>query len=265
MSYENPYATGDFFTQLTSLQDDLADYRTLVGGLQQSQIAALNAVGIQELETAKDQIAQSTNHLRQQQQQLTPKLENLFKAADDSDKQKQAENMRVQFQQAIRQFMEVDNAYNQSNLNKAVEQYQIVNPDASYDQAVQFVNEVGDEQVFDQAIAMQQRRGEAMGVLDEVKARHQEMLRTLQQTNELNTLLNDLQALTFEQQEILDSAEQNVTKAERDLEKGDANVIKARDHAKKGRKWRWILFWIVVILICAIVGGVVGGVVGSRN
>lgn len=275
---ENPYGSAagapaasagaaDFFTQLQSLKDDLADYNGLISHLQQLQVSALNSVGLEELENIKAQIANTTANLRTaQSDEIKPKLEALFHStAGDKDKQNQCENMRAQFQTAIRKFMEVDNVYNQSNLSLAVEQYQIVNPDASYDEAVDFVNQVGDQQVFDEAIAMQNRKGEAMGVLDEVKARHQEMLRTLQQTSELNQLLNDLQGLIFEQDEVFDTVNANVAKAEDKLERGDANVIKARDHAKKGRKWRWILFWVVVILICAIVGGVVGGVVGSRH
>lgn len=273
---ENPYGSAaaggyeakeDFFSQLQGLKDDLSDYNGLINHLQQLQISALDAVGIDELENIKSQISNTNANLRSaQSDEIKPKLESLFQSCGgDKDKENQCENMRTQFQTSIRKFMEVDNAYNQSNLNKAVEQYQIVNPDASYDEAVDFVNQVGDQQVFDEAIAMQNRKGEAMGVLDEVKARHQEMLRTLQQTSELNQLLNDLQGLIFEQDEVFDNVNVNVAKAEDKLERGDANVMKARDHAKKGRKWRWILFWVVVILICAIVGGVVGGVVGSRN
>ncbi|GMM28783.1 syntaxin [Martiniozyma asiatica (nom. inval.)] len=271
---ENPYegekTTGnsvDFFGQLESLKDDLSDYNGLISHLQQLQISALNAVGVEELGNIKSQISNTTQNLRSaQSDEIKPKLEELFKSCEgDTDKQNQALNMRTQFQQAIKRFLEVDDAYNQSNLNKAVEQYQIVNPNSSYDEAVDFVNQVGDQQVFDEAIAMQNRKGEALGVLDEVKARHQEMLRTLQQTAELNQLLTDLQDLIFEQDEVFDTANENIYKAQDKLERADANVIKARDHAKKGRKWRWILFWVVVILICAIVGGVVGGVVGSRH
>lgn len=112
---------------------------------------------------------------------------------------------------------------------------------------------------------MANRKGEAIAVLDEVKARHQEVLRAVQITTELNALLNDLQDLAFQQEEFITSANENIDKAQVQLERGDANVIKARDHAKKARKWKWILFWVVVILICAIVGGVVGGVVGSGH
>lgn len=257
----------EFFTKIETLKDDLNDYNGLINQLENLQISSLNAVSAEELNTIKSKIDQITNSLRSYQTvEIKPKLEDLFKSCGgDKDKEQQTENIRNQFRIAIQRFAQVDDNYKQSNQNKAIEQYQIVNPDATYNESRQFVDQLGDEQVFDQAIQMANRKGEAIAVLDEVKVRHQEVLRAVQVTAELNELLNDLQDLVFEQDQLFDSANQNVAKAQVQLEKGDANVIKARDHAKSSRKWKWILFWVVLILICAIVGGVVGGVVGSRN
>lgn len=230
-------------------------------------MSALNAVSAEELNAIKAQIDSATNNLRSTQSlEIKPKLEELYTSCGgDADKEQQAENIRNQFRTAIQKFAKVDDSYRQSNQNKAIEQYQIVNPDATYNEARQFVDQIGDEQVFDEAIAMANRKGEAIAVLDEVKARHQEVLRAVQLTAELNELLNDLQELVFQQEEVITSANQNINVAQDQLERGDANVIKARDHAKKARKWKWILFWVCVILICVIVAAVVGGVVGSRN
>ncbi|GAV27332.1 hypothetical protein PMKS-000796 [Pichia membranifaciens] len=257
----------DFFTKIQVLKDDLNDYNGLINQLERLQVSALNAVSAEELDAIKAQIDSATSNLRSTQSlEIKPKLEDLFTSCGgDKDKEQQTENIRNQFRNAIQRFAKVDDGYRQSNQNKAIEQYQIVNPDATYNEARQFVDQIGDQQVFDEAIAMANRKGEAIAVLDEVKARHQEVLRAVQLTAELNELLNDLQELVFQQEEVIDSANQHIDLAQGQLERGDANVIKARDHAKKGRKWRWILFWVCVVLICAIVGAVVGGVVGSRN
>lgn len=261
------YSNEDFFTKIQNLKDDLNDYNGLINQLENLQISALNAVSADELNAIKAQIDSTSMNLRStQSSEIKPRLEDLFKSCNgDKDKEQQTENLRNQFRNAIQKFAKVDDNYRQSNLNKAIEQYQIVNPDATYNQAYQFVEQIGDQQVFDEAIQMANRKGEAIAVLDEVKTRHQEVLRAVQLTSELNLLLNDLQDLVFEQEAVIDSANKNIEAAQDQLERGDANVVKARDHAKKGRKWRWILFWVVVVLICAIVGGVVGGVVGSRH
>jgi syntaxin 1B/2/3 len=257
----------DFFSKIQTLKDDIADYNGLINQLETLQVSALNAVSAEELNAVKAQIDNTTANLRDTQgSEIKPRLEDLFKSCNgDKDKEQQVENIRNQFRNAIQRFAKVDDNYKESNQNRAIEQYQIVNPDATYDQAYQFVDSIGDEHVFDQAIQSANRKGEAIAVLDEVKTRHQEVLRAVQLTSELNALLNDLQDLVFQQDEMLNTANKNIEIAQTQMERGDANVIKARDHAKKGRKWRWILFWVVVVLICAIVGGVVGGVVGSRN
>lgn len=263
----NAFSGEDFFTKIQILKDDLNDYNGLINQLERLQVSALNAVSAEELNAIKAQIDSTSNNLRSTQSlEIKPKLEDLYTSCGgDKDKEQQAENIRNQFRNAIQRFAKVDDNYRQSNQNKAIEQYQIVNPDATYNEARQFVDQIGDEQVFDEAIQMANRKGEAVAVLDEVKARHQEVLRAVQLTAELNELLNDLQDLVFQQEEQIDSANKNIEQAQDQLEKGDANVIKARDHAKKARKWKWILFWVCVILICVIVACVVGGVVGTRN
>ncbi|ONH75909.1 hypothetical protein CAS74_000771 [Pichia kudriavzevii] len=260
-------AGDDFFSRIQTLKDDLNDYNLLINQIERLQMSALNAVSADELNAIKAQIDSVSNNIKSVQTlEIKPKLTELYETVGgDVDKEEQVNNIRNQFRNAILRFQQVDDSYRQSNQNKAIEQYQIVNPDATYSESLQFIDHIGDQQVFDEAINMANRKGEAVAVLDEVKTRHQEVLRAVQMTNELNILLDDLQNLAFQQDEIIDSANKNIERAQDQLERGDANVVKARDHAKKGRKWRWILFWVVVVLICAIVGGVVGGVVGSRH
>lgn len=257
----------DFFTKIQIIKDDIEDYNDLINQLEKFQVSALNCSSVEELQTIKHKIDSITLNLKSAQfNEIKPKLVELFNNyGGNKDFEDQIENVRNQFRKAIQKFTKVDESYRQSNQNKAIEQYQIVNPSATYNESLQFVNQVGNEQVFDEAIQMANRKGEAIAVLDEVKVRHQEVLRAVQMSVELNELLNDLQELTFQQDQLLDSANENINKAQNQMEKGQANVVKAVEHAKSGRKWKWILFWIVVVLICAIVGGVVGGVVGSRH
>ncbi|KAF6011904.1 hypothetical protein HII13_002372 [Brettanomyces bruxellensis] len=266
-NYELQGDSTDFFSQIQNLKDDLSDYNDLIDRLERLQVKSLNAIGSEEISSLQNQIDSTSANLEDlQKNTIRPKLQKLYKTCGkDTDKQRQAENLTQQFRTAITRLAKIEDGYNQSTIQKAVDQYQIVNPQASEDQARQFVDQVGNQQVFDNAIALSNRKGEAMTVLQEVQARHQEVQRTEKMAAELNQLFSELQNLVFEQDEMFDLANQNIDVAQDNLERGDANVIKARDHAKKGRKWRWILFWIIVIIILAIVGGVVGGVLGSRK
>lgn len=266
-SYELSGDRTDFFSQVQSIKDDLNDYNNLTDRLQKLQTKSLNAIGTDEISSIQNQIDTTSANLEDlQSNTIKPKLQQLYRSCNgDKDKQSQAENLKQQFRTSITRLAKIEDGYNQSNIQKAVDQYKIVNPSASDGQARDFVDESGDQQVFDNAIALSNRKGEAMTVLQEVQARHQEVERTEKMAAELNQLFSELQGLVFEQDQQFDSAVQNVTEAQDNLERGDANVIKARDKAKKSRKWKWILFWVCVILVLAIVGGIVGGIMGSRK
>ncbi|ESX02769.1 Conserved hypothetical membrane protein [Ogataea parapolymorpha DL-1] len=272
----NPYAensayemtgTNQFFTLVQDIKDDLSDYNTLIDRLEKLQLDSLNAIGSEEMASFQRQIDNNNNTLSDlQKNTIKPKLQALYKeCGSDTDKQKQAENLTAQFRASITRLAKIEDRYNQANKQKAINQYKIVNPDATYDEAAEFVYTVGDQQVFDNAIRMSNRKGEAMTVLQEVQARHMEVERTERLAAELNQLFGDLQELVFEQDVMFDNVNENVAVAQDHLERGDANVIKARDHARKGRKLKWIIFWVCVVIICIIVGAVVGGVVGAAK
>ncbi|VEU19840.1 DEKNAAC100266 [Brettanomyces naardenensis] len=254
-SYELKGDTTSFFPQIQRLKDDLADYNNLIDRLERLQVKSLNAIGSDEINSIQTQIDSTSNNLEDLQgNTIKPKLQQLYKSCgQDTDKQQQAQNLTQQFRTAITRLAKIEDGYNQSNIDKAVDQYKIVNPQATDNQARDFVDQVGNQQVFDNAIAQSNRKGQAITVLQEVQARHQEVERTEKLAAELNQLFSELQNLVFEQDERFDSAIQNVHVAQDYLERGDANVIKARDHAKKGRKWKWIIFWAIVILIIVAV------------
>ncbi|GMG19498.1 unnamed protein product [Ambrosiozyma monospora] len=282
-NYDNPYATdaghqastsyplqtgaNPFFTSVQDIKDDLKDYNALIDQLERLQTSSLNAIGTQEVQSLQGKINQTNTNLSDlQKNTIHPKLKELYKiCGQDKDKQSQAENLTQQFKTAINKARTIESNYKQQNTSKAIDQYKIVNPNASYDEAAEFVNNAGNEQVFDSAIAQSNRRGESMSVLQEVQARHQEVERTERMAAELRQLFDDLQDLVFEQDQMFDDIEQNVAVAQENQVQGDKHVVKAVKTAKKNRRLKWILFWIIVIIICAIIGGVVGGVVGSRN
>lgn len=266
-SYQLQGDSTNFFSQIQTLKDDLSDYNDLIDRLERLQVKSLNAIGTDDINSIQSQIDGTSANLEDlQKNTIKPKLSKLYKSCGkDEDKRRQAENLTQQFRSAITRLAKIEDGYTQSNQQKAVQQYKIVNPQATDDQARQFVDEVGNQQVFDNAIALSNRKGEAMTVLQEVQARHQEVERTEKMASELNQLFSELQNLVFEQDELFDAANQNVTVAQENLERGDANVIKARDRAKKHRKWKWILFWLVLIFIIIIVVVIVVAVLKTRK
>lgn len=262
-----------FFTKIQDIKDDLNDYNGLIDRLEKLQFDLLSAVGNQEVEILKKQIENTSFNLSDlQSNTIKPKLTELYKLCNnDIDKQEQAKNINSSFRNSMEKLAKIEDNYQLKNKSKAIDQFKIVNPDSTDEEALNFINNSSNangetsQQIFDNALKYSNRKGEAMNVLQEVQARHMEMERTERLAAELTQLFNDLQELVFEQDIHFDEIHENVQVAQKDLEKADANVIKARDHAKKGRRLRWIIFWCIVILICIIVAAVVGGVVGSRN
>lgn len=262
-----------FFTKIQDIKDDLNDYNGLIDRLEKLQFDLLSAVGNQEVEILKKQIENTSFNLSDlQSNTIKPKLTELYKlCGSDTDKQEQAKNINQSFRNSMEKLAKIEDNYQLKNKSKAIDQFKIVNPDSTDEEALDFINNSSSangetsQQIFDNALKYSNRKGEAMNVLQEVQARHMEMERTERLAAELTQLFNDLQELVFEQDIHFDEIQENVQVAQKDLEKADANVVKARDHAKKGRRLRWIIFWCIVILICIIVAAVVGGVVGSRN
>ncbi|GMG25715.1 hypothetical protein BVG19_g409 [[Candida] boidinii] len=262
-----------FFTKIQDIKDDLNDYNGLIDRLEKLQFDLLSAVGNQEVEILKKQIENTSFNLSDlQSNTIKPKLTELYKlCGGDTDKQEQAKNINQSFRNSMEKLAKIEDNYQLKNKSKAIDQFKIVNPDSTDEEALDFINNSSSangetsQQIFDNALKYSNRKGEAMNVLQEVQARHMEMERTERLAAELTQLFNDLQELVFEQDIHFDEIQENVQVAQKDLEKADANVVKARDHAKKGRRLRWIIFWCIVILICIIVAAVVGGVVGSRN
>lgn len=107
---------------------------------------------------------------------------------------------------------------------------------------------------------MQNKTAEARQVYENVKYRHDELVKIQEMAASLNQMFNDLQDIVLEQDEILNSANYQVNSAQQELEKGDANVVKAVNLSKRNRKCKWIIL-VLCIILAAIIAGVVAGVV----
>lgn len=258
----NGYNGELFFSSLSTVQGGLSEYESQLDNLaqahhnaDQSQITALS-----------QSIRSTTDSIKYQFSQLESQVKK-----SDPDQIKQYNNALSRFRKLVVRESQLDSNYQHHLRERGVQEYQILNPDATYEQAIDAIENYGNQSVLANPMLveqsrydaqMQQRIGEATTTFNEVKNRHQEMLRVSEQVDQLNMLLNDMHDLLLEQDTVFDNIQQNYTSAERDFERGDANVIKARDHAKKGRKWRWILLCCVIFLILVIVGVVVGLVKG---
>ncbi|GMM30023.1 hypothetical protein DAMA08_027680 [Martiniozyma asiatica (nom. inval.)] len=276
---ENPFADNyelsskpqDFFGTLSQLQSSLGQYETALDRLSQTQHNSLNNLertgGSDDVKNLSLQIRELTSTIKQQVSTLESNVQR-----SDPDQVNQYNNAIGRFRRLVMKESQIDASYQQQLREKGIEEYQILKPDATYEEALDAVDQFGGNVLQNSVLVeksqanaeMQARIGEASTVLSEVQYRHQEMLKISEQVLQLNILLEEMHEMMVEQDQIFDSAQYNYEQAQHQQERGAANVIKARDHAKKGRKWKWILLCCVIFLILIIVGLVVGLVKGLK-
>jgi len=92
--------------------------------------------------------------------------------------------------------------------------------------------------------------------LAEIEARTKGMQNIYESLEELRVMWNELNFLTSEQQEMIDSIDNNVQRTNEYVHQATANLEKAEEHQKKSRKCQFILLCIcLVVLIVVIFGG----------
>ncbi|GAV29965.1 hypothetical protein PMKS-003471 [Pichia membranifaciens] len=251
-----------FLNECQRIKDEIEQYKSNIDYLKQLQYQQMNAVSETEKKRTLDQIDSSTMEMKTMQIDIKNGIERLKTQVDrsDPDMVNQLNNLNRLFRGALRELIVEEDNFKESVTHQAVEQYQIINPEASYDEAQQFVLQNGPEEIFSTSLEMQNKKAEAMEVFENVKYRHDELLKIQEMAATLNQMFNDLQDIVLEQGEYLTSANENIDLAQNQLEKGDGNVIQAVQTSKKNRKCKWIIICLCILLAC-IIAGVIAGLV----
>ncbi|KAF2755079.1 t-SNARE [Pseudovirgaria hyperparasitica] len=160
--------------------------------------------------------------------------------------------------QTIQRYQSMEREYRRDMQQQAERQYRIVKPDASPEE-IREATENPEAPIFQQALMQSDRRGQATSVLNNVRARHEEIQKIERQMTELAELFQDLDRIVMEQDEVIHNIE---TKAE---ETG-TNVVAANEQidtaidlakARQRKKWWCVLIVVLIIIAIAIIIGVV--------
>ncbi|CDK29758.1 unnamed protein product [Kuraishia capsulata CBS 1993] len=252
-----------FMNEVSKVKNGFENYKELIQLIDQRQSSLVTEFSSDRTQVLKQQINNLSSEASATQQKLKQEVKGLFKlAGTDETKQQHAKSCQNTFLGLIQEFLRVEDKYKQQNLNQAERRYRIVNPDASEQEVETFVNEMGSDQIFADAL-LTNRRGEATAVLQEVQTRQQEMQKAEKMAAELSRLFEDMQLLVVEQNEVIEAVGVSVKAAQKDIQSGIKNVDEAAISARKARRKKCWIFWIVVIILCVIIAAVVGGVVGS--
>lgn len=281
MQYDNPFETSEnpfsdpyvpsndasFVNQCQKIKDDIETYKTNVDYIKQLQYKQMNSVSENDKQEILKELDNANMNMKSLQSQIKNNIESLKFQVDKSDPDmiNQLNNLNRLFRGALREMIVEEDNFKEAVTNQAVEQYQIVNPNSSYQEAQEFVLYNGTEEVFSNSLELQNKKAEALEIYQNVKYRHDELLKIQEMATSLNQMFNDLQDLVLEQDEVLNNANNQINVAQTELEKGDANVVQAVHTSKKNRKCKWIIFVLIILLACIIAGVVAGLVKGLRG
>ncbi|KAH8911837.1 t-SNARE [Coniochaeta sp. PMI_546] len=235
------------------------DRRTQVSG----QIDELDRE-IEDISDKQGQALQSTNPEREQQQiqemiqrfRLTAsgirsQIQSLKNEAGADQAKLQHVNLLMNnFRSRYDRLLQLESNYNQQVRTQMARQYQIVNPNATPEEARDAVADQSfqDGGIFQQALRTE-RTNQARSVLGNVQARHNEIQRIERSMQELAELFQDLDTMVVQQEAVIVNAERQTEQTNENIGKGTEEVDKGIVHARRARRNKWICLGIVVLII----------------
>lgn len=255
-SYPQDNSMLEFFAELDEIKREIASYDATVDRIDQLHIQALSEVNEEQLELVTNQLSGVMEQSRAQGADVKRRIQQLVNQAQrDSTKKNQAENVKRQFQESVSRYQSVEGSFRKKFRNRAERQFRTIRPDAPEDEVKNVVDEaeLGNTQIFANAIRQSSRRGEAQYALDEVQNRHREIVLINQTIEELARLFQDLEIMVAEQDVAVDNIVENTALVNDHMDGGIKEMVKTKETLISIRKKKWICFAIVVVVIIILV------------
>ncbi|RKU44435.1 hypothetical protein DL546_007360 [Coniochaeta pulveracea] len=260
----------DFYTKVSESRNRIDQLRE---DLDQMDSKMNKAVVSTEPARDQQEVHQAVERFRLTCASIRAQLQELKNEADadarsgNNGKSRQITPLWNAFQEKHRAFLDRERKYRNDISEAMVRQYQIVNQDATPEEARRAVEETDFNRqggLFQQAL-MNDRTGQARTVLGNVQARHNEIQKIEQQMQELALLFQDLDTLVVQQHEPIAQAERQTEQTNDNITAGVKEVDRANEHARRRRRNKWICFGIVVLICIIIAVGVGVGVTATRK
>jgi len=173
-----------------------------------------------------------------------------------SIKVRQAKQLKSDFEKALNDYQQEEVSYRQRYREQIARQYRIVNPEASEAEVSEAAEmDWGSEGVFQTALKGN-RSGQASSVLGAVRARHNELQRIEATLTELAAIFADMAQIVEAQDPVLEHTEQNAIKTAEDVDKGNTEIEKANEHARRRNRLKWYCLLVVILIVLAIALGI---------
>lgn len=241
------YAKSEIRTLSSNIQE--------IASLHQRALSSPDSNSSAELENLVTQTQLKNTQIRDQIKYLEA---DALKTQDGtkSVKARQAKQLKSDFEKSLKEYQQEEVAYRQRYRDQIARQYRIVNPEAT-EAEVQEASELdwGSEGVFQTALKSN-RSGQASSVLGAVRARHNELQRIEATLTDLAAMFADMAQIVEAQDPVIEHTEQNAIKTAEDVDKGNTEIEKANEHARRRNRLKWWCLLVVVLIILAIALGV---------
>ncbi|XP_071885643.1 syntaxin-4-like [Anas platyrhynchos] len=215
-----------------------------------------------------DGLKRDLQALREEIQQLTrdigARLKGLEPGKEEEDENRNTIGARVKRTQhgvLSQQFLELTGRchaaqarYRQRSLERVRRQLQITGNSAVTDEELEEMLETGQSEVFVSNVLGAARATRA--ALDEVTARHQELLRLERGLRELGELFMLLGTTVEGQGEVIDRIEKNILESGTCVRKGHQHLGTAREHQRGARRKKLLVaacVFVTVLIVAAII------------
>ncbi|SPO02174.1 related to putative snare protein syn [Cephalotrichum gorgonifer] len=183
---------------------------------------------------------------------------------------RQVERVDRSLKAAINQYQTVEADFRREMQGQIARQFRIVRPDATDEEVSRAVDGAEGGQVFTQALMQSNRQGQASAALNNVKDRHNQILKIERQMTELAQLFQDMNTLVIQQEVAVNQIEEGAVDVVENLDKGNTEIETAVKTAYATRRKKWwclgiTIAIIIVVVIIVVVYLAVTGQLGNRG
>jgi len=256
-----------FYDEISSLQDRIVSINNNVSRISELHKKSLNSLdnASQEESALLDSLMEETRSIMNDVKGRIQALEaNKGVGTEGRVRRDQTGAVKARFVEAAQGYQKVEADYRLRYRQQMERQFRIVKPDATSDEIETAMSNQRGSQIFEQALLDSNRYGESRAAYREAQQRHEDIQKIEQTLAELAQLFSDMAIIVNEADDQVDTLERNAGEAEKNVEAGLDQTIKATDSARRARKGRIICFWITV-LICIAIALAVGLPIGLKH
>ncbi|KAG0335600.1 Plasma membrane t-SNARE, secretory vesicle fusion [Podila horticola] len=249
-----------FFSEVTSIQEDIAKVESNINKIEELHDISLNGVATddqssrtnRQLEGITADTTQLSNRIKKRIKDIELANLRLANSPDIQLRRTQAASLKDKFLKTLRRYQQSESESRKRYQGRMERQYKIVKPDAT-PQEIQQVMESDNQQIFAQSVLQSTRYGDANRALREVQSRHDDIKKIEKTILELHQLFIDMETLVTEQAVVMNTIEENTQQTDVHLETGNKEVDVAIVNARGARRKKWICL-LITIIILAILG-----------